>query len=608
MIQASDTSVTARRAPLMPPASLLRRPAGSGSGRWLGRSAASRPPLVTAISRRFGVPVMRSLQLLLVFVGMFWITGSAHASSLVFTKPDGNVWLANPDGSGQYQVTLDGTSANPYSSPTQASDGTIEAIRGTGSGAQIYRMTQNGTILNNPFTTAVPGTGPLDAVISPDGSKVAFWGVTGTDPCYPWVCYGTARTYQLSYADHYADPSTFNPGYAGWSSFGAPAWMGNDRNLLFTGSATMWYYDLGTNGPNEPVQWFYDNYTNWDGYYSGGPGVFFLEGAASQDGTRLALVTNNGYRGQYQIAIFSASGDLATGNPPAQPTLSSCFVPPPDGSSGSAGTYPGGALFDSVSWSPDGSSLAYEYDGAIYVAHIASLTDCSQDSITQVISSGSDPYWGPANINPQQRGTGGTNGAGGTNGTGGTATQPPSATTGATSGVSQVAATLTGTVNPNRSTVTSCHFDYGTSIAYGTSAPCAQTVGAGGSPIPVSATPSGLVAGTTYHYRLVAGNASGTSKGSDRTFTTRASVRHPCAQLRGIGLKRCLATHTYTRELASCDRNYDGSGKSAKAKHVACRKKVTTAYHRTLALIKCSQITNKHKHAMCVQQARAIRK
>ena len=33
----------------------------------------------------------------------------AQASSIVFLKPDGNVWLANPDGSGQYQVTLDGS-------------------------------------------------------------------------------------------------------------------------------------------------------------------------------------------------------------------------------------------------------------------------------------------------------------------------------------------------------------------------------------------------------------------------------------------------------------------------------------------------------------------
>jgi hypothetical protein len=34
---------------------------------------------------------------------------------------------------------------------------------------------------------------------------------------------------------------------------------------------------------------------------------------------------------------------------------------------------------------------------------------------------------------------------------------------------------------------------------------------------------SGLAAGTTYHFRIVATNASGTAYGSDRTFTTRST-------------------------------------------------------------------------------------
>jgi hypothetical protein len=520
-------------------------------------------------------------------VGALCLAASARASSLVYIN-GGNVWLANTDGSGRYQVTLDGTAGNPYSAPSQANDGTIEAVRGTGQSAQLYRMTQNGTLLNSPFSTAVPGTGPLDAVISPDGSKVAYWGVTGTDPCYPWVCYGTARTYQLAYADHYVDPSTFNPGYAGWSSFGAPAWMGNNRNLLFTGSGTMWYYDLGISGGSEPVQWFYQSdYTTWDNYSPSGNGIFFQEGAASQDGTRLALVIDNEDRGEYQIVLFSAAGDLATGNPPAKPTLSSCLVRPPDGSKGSAGTYPGGALFDSLSWSPDGSSLAYEYNGAIYVAHIASLTDCSQDSVTQVSPRGSDPYWGSADVNPQQRPSG------------------PSAVTGSVSGISRSAATLTGTVNPNGAPVTNCRFDYGTSTSYGASIPCAQSVGGGNNPVSVSATLSGLAGATTYHYRLVAGGARRASNGSDQTFTTLSSPPRPCSGRYGIQLKRCLAAQTYKHALARCDQKYHGNGKSAKA---ACRKQATGRYQHTLGLIKCSQITNEHKRAACVSQANRRRR
>ena len=53
---------------------------------------------------------------------------AASADSLVYTR-DNNIYLANPDGSGAYQVTLDGTAGSPYSSPSQADDGTIVAVR-----------------------------------------------------------------------------------------------------------------------------------------------------------------------------------------------------------------------------------------------------------------------------------------------------------------------------------------------------------------------------------------------------------------------------------------------------------------------------------------------
>lgn len=68
----------------------------------------------------------------------------AAADSVVFSR-DNNIWLSNSDGSGQYQVTLDGTPSSPYSSPSQADDGTIVALRTPPGGrAQIWRMTQSG--------------------------------------------------------------------------------------------------------------------------------------------------------------------------------------------------------------------------------------------------------------------------------------------------------------------------------------------------------------------------------------------------------------------------------------------------------------------------------
>jgi hypothetical protein len=77
----------------------------------------------------------------------------------------------------------------------------------------------------------------------------------------------------------------------------------------------------------------------------------------------------------------------------------------------------------------------------------------------------------------------------------------------------------------------------------------------------------------------------------------------PCSGLHRTKLQNCQSQQTYKNALASCDRKYHGNSKAARAKDAACRKKATTTYHRALALIKCSQIKNKHKRAACIQQA-----
>jgi hypothetical protein len=81
-------------------------------------------------------------------------------------------------------------------------------------------------------------------------------------------------------------------------------------------------------------------------------------------------------------------------------------------------------------------------------------------------------------------------------------------------------ATLNGTVNPEGVEVSDCHFDYGTSEAYGQSAPCEQAVGAGSGEVAVTAKLTGLAPGVTYHFRLQAANANGASPGADASFAT----------------------------------------------------------------------------------------
>lgn len=100
----------------------------------------------------------------------------------------------------------------------------------------------------------------------------------------------------------------------------------------------------------------------------------------------------------------------------------------------------------------------------------------------------------------------------------------PEVETGAAAGIGQSAATIEGAINPNKNTVSSCLFQYGTSDYYGAEASCQQSIGAPPATTSVSAALSGLEPGTTYHYRLVGTNADGTSYGADETFTTVAGT------------------------------------------------------------------------------------
>ena len=79
-------------------------------------------------------------------------------------------------------------------------------------------------------------------------------------------------------------------------------------------------------------------------------------------------------------------------------------------------------------------------------------------------------------------------------------------------------ATFTGTVNPSGLS-TSYYFEYGTDTTYGSQT---ATVLAGSctTPINASGTSAALNGSTTYHYRLVATNASGTVRGADMTVET----------------------------------------------------------------------------------------
>jgi hypothetical protein len=118
---------------------------------------------------------------------------------------------------------------------------------------------------------------------------------------------------------------------------------------------------------------------------------------------------------------------------------------------------------------------------------------------------------------------------------GATAATAPTATTGPAQSVTTSSATVTGTVNPNGQSTT-FSFQFGTTTGYGLQT-SATSAGSGATDQDVSASLTGLRPGTTYHYRVIATNATGTTVGGDRTFTTPgsppATAKPPAATTRG---------------------------------------------------------------------------
>ena len=319
------------------------------------------------------------------------VPAAASADSIVFVK-SGNVWLSKPDGSGAYQVTTDGSPSSPYRSPSQADDGTIAVGRYD----EIVRMTQNGTVLNridpDPLTNSVshPVDGPpVDVAISPDGKRIAYTFVSFECPVGASCGARSATSYTA--ADHYTLPV-----FSGATYFRDPSWVTNSRTLQFGGYGSQ--VNIHDVGAGVSDHWFDDSdYAD--------PSTDLSDGEATRQGTDFAVV--RGY-GDSTHLIWYPSPDVRSGKPGVPDALAGCATGEEAGIAG-------------PTWSPDGTALALESADGIWVKRQA--RDCTVQP-TLAIPGGSQPDWGPANVNPAPRpaGGGGKPSSGGSTSGGGTTT------------------------------------------------------------------------------------------------------------------------------------------------------------------------------------------
>src|SRR5688500_12218815 len=166
---------------------------------------------------------------LLSLLFLLALAAPAAADSLIYVK-DSNVWSARPDGSEQRRLTSDGIPQDPYSSPTQADDGTIVAVRGT----RLYKPDSQGRLpcTLDSVPTDKPGSigavGPFDARISPDGRTIASWlGIMGG-----WYAYATNTYYNdPQSAVVFQDAGDGHP-VGSTMFFEEPTWLADSKHVL----------------------------------------------------------------------------------------------------------------------------------------------------------------------------------------------------------------------------------------------------------------------------------------------------------------------------------------------------------------------------------------
>jgi hypothetical protein len=318
------------------------------------------------------------------------VPASAGASSIVYTKADGNVWLVKPDGSGEHQVTLDGSATTPYEEASQADDGTILARHG-GRPVQgsLERLAQNGRRLGEPISplpevlATLAQTGPFDPELSPDGRTVTYTVDLIEGPYFDTscACYrGRSLGTHVAFADAVSGASRGLSGTGDTTPLLHPSWVDSGR-VMMTAPNLLAGDQAGSVaiGSEPPDGWFADAPAFQDR-------LLLDDGELTRAGDKLALVRGDNLTDEPvvpAIQIYSASG---ASTPPVQRCRIAVTRKP----------------VVNPSWAPDGSGLVWSQPDGIWFSPVSASGDCGL-APRLIVPGGINPDWGPADVNPGAR-------------------------------------------------------------------------------------------------------------------------------------------------------------------------------------------------------------
>jgi hypothetical protein len=331
---------------------------------------------------------------LLALLALLVLASSASAAGSIAFIRQGNIWIANPDGSGATQLTTDGAGATTYTSVSAAKGAPLLAyLHGGAPGTIGADGTGNHQL---PFPNREP-RGSASIHIDSAGQRLTWvtnesgstYGVgLNSDGSSP-VIFGTGGVFNTTWDD--------NQGTALYSSYdyNCPAGAHHNHLTIETPKA-----DDGSNSPNP-------------GTYICSPGLSFYYPDVSPDLQQVAVTadTDSAFIGDATNQIMVVANAAAT--------------------SGGTAITPSGLGAVKPNWSPDGTTIAFQGTGpTIWTVPATGGTPA------KILDDAASPAWTP--FAPSPPGGGGTTGGGGgTTGGGGGTTGGGGGTTGGGGGTTR---------------------------------------------------------------------------------------------------------------------------------------------------------------------------